>query len=157
MRVNTMDYAIELPGFEGQDIKVGKNNFIKAPKIFVNGEEAPKGSKWLSKGLTNNAGETVDVRMFNNFVDPIPSVMIGNEKYHPTTPFTWGQLIWAGWPIILLAVGGLLGAVFGVSAGMANGRIMRNDEMSNTVKYLATGGISLVAAVAYFVIALAIS
>lgn len=152
-----MDYVIELPGFEGQDIKVDKISFFKAPKIYVDGQEAPKGSRWLSKGLTNNSGETVDVRMVNNFVDPIPTVMVGNEKYHPTTPMSWGQYLWAGWPIFLIFAGGLIGAVFGALAGMVNGRILRRDDMSDIVKYAVTGGISVVAVALYLIIAVAIN
>ncbi|MEM8857541.1 MAG: hypothetical protein AAGD96_04430 [Chloroflexota bacterium] len=152
-----MQYSIELPGFEGQDIKVDRINFFKAPKIYVDGELAPKGSKWLTIGLKNNNGDDVDARMVNNFVDPIPSVMIGNEKYHPTEPLTWGQYIWAGWPVAMIFVGGLIGALFGVGAGMINGRIMRSETMSSTMKWLSTGGISLVAVVISFAIAFAIA
>ena len=152
-----MDYAIEIPGFEGQDIKVDRVGFFKAAKIYVDGQEAPKGSRWLTKGLTNNSGETVDVRMVNNFVDPIPTVMVGNDKYHPTTPLSWGQYIWAGWPIFLIFAGGLIGAVFGVIAGMVNGRILRNDDMTDMVKYGVTGAISVAAVVLYLIIAVAIN
>lgn len=152
-----MDYAVELPGFEGKEVKVDRIGFFKAPKIYVDGEEAAKGSKWLSKGITNNSGETVDVRMVNNFVDPIPSVMIGNDKYHPTTPMTWGQYLWAGWPIVLVFAGGLIGAVFGAIAGMVNGRILRREDMSDVVKYAVTGGISVVAAGLYLAVIFAIN
>ncbi|MEM9776666.1 MAG: hypothetical protein AAF902_18955 [Chloroflexota bacterium] len=152
-----MQYSIELPGFEGQDIKVDQIKFFKAPKIYVDGEQAPKGSKWLSQGLTQNDGTSVDVRMVNNFVDPIPSVMIGNEKYHPTEPLTWGQYLWAGWPVAMVFIGGLVGALFGVAAGMANGRIMRSETMSSTMKWLSTGGISLVAVILSVAVAFAIA
>lgn len=152
-----MQYSLKIPGFEGQDLKVDGTGFFKAPKIYVNGEQAPKGSKWFSQGLTKNDGTEVDVRIVNNFVDPIPAVMIGNEKYHPTEPMSWGQYIWAGWPVFMVFVGGLIGALFGVGAGMINGRIMRKDDLSDVVKYGITGGISLVAVVLTFAIAVAIS
>ncbi len=79
--------------------------------------------------------------------------MVGNEKYHPTEPLSWGQYIWAGWPIFLVFVGGLVGALLGVGAGMINGRILRKEDMSNAVKYGITGVVSLVAVI----IAVAIS
>lgn len=148
-----MQYSIEIPGFEGQDIKVDGTGFFKAPKIYVNGEVAPKGSRWLTMGLTKNDGTVVDARMVNNFVDPIPTVMVGNEKYHPTEPMSWGQYIWAGWPVFLVFIGGLIGALLGVGAGMINGRIMRKEDMSNALKYGITGGISFAA----LIIAVAIS
>ena len=152
-----MDYAVELPGFEGQDIKVDRIGFFRTPKIYVDGEEAPKGSKWLSKSLTNNDGDPVDVRMMNNFVDPIPSVMIGNDKYHPTTPMSWGQYLWAGWPIVLVFAGGLVGAIVGAIAGMVNGRILRREDMRTVMKYGVTGAISVVAAASYLAIVFAIT
>ena len=95
--------------------------------------------------------------MVNNFVDPIPTVMIGTEKFHPTEPMSWGQYIWAGWPVIMVFVGGLVGALFGVGAGMINGRIMRNDGMSDIIKYAVTGGISIVAVILTFAVAVAVS
>ena len=152
-----MQYSIEIPGFEGQDLKVDGTGFFKAPKIYVNGEMTPKGSRWLTMGLTKNDGTVVDARMVNNFVDPIPTVMVGNEKYHPTEPLSWGQYIWAGWPVFLVAIGGLVGALLGVGAGMINGRIMRNDNMRTMVKYGVTGGVSMVAVIIAVAIAIAVA
>ncbi|MFK7801865.1 MAG: hypothetical protein AB8G95_09555 [Anaerolineae bacterium] len=152
-----MKYQIEIPGFEGQDIRVDGTGFFKAPKIYVNGEQAPKGSRWLTMGLTKNDGTVVDARMVNNFVDPIPTLMVDNEKYHPTEPLSWGQYIWAGWPVFLVFIGGLVGALLGVGAGMINGRIMRNEGMSNMVKYAVTGVVSLVAVIIAVAVAFVIA
>ncbi|MFT5194842.1 MAG: hypothetical protein ACI85U_001852, partial [Candidatus Promineifilaceae bacterium] len=145
-----MKYPIEIPGFEGQDLRVESGGFFRAPKISVNGEAPPKGPKWGSLSLTRNDGTQAVVRMVNNFVDPIPGVTVDGEKYHPTEPLSWFQFIWGGWPVILLFVGGFVGAIFGLIPGMVNGRIFRS-EMNDALKYAVTGGICFVACGLYLI------
>lgn len=150
-----MQHSLNIPGFEGQDIKVDRNSFFKAARIYVNGIQPPKGSKWFSYGLTQNDGTVVDARVVYNLVDPIPTVEIGGDKFHPTEPLSWGQCIWAGWPVLIMFLGGFLGVLFGMGAGRINGRIMRKEDMNSIVKYVLTGFISLVAVSIPIMIAIA--
>ena len=151
-----MKYRVEIPGFESQEVLVEQAGFFKGAKVYLNGQQAEKGSKWGSLGLTRDDGTQVDARMVNNMVDPIPSIMVDGEKYHPTEPLSWLQYIWAGWPVILLFVGGFLGALVGIIAGLINGRIFRM-ELSTPLKYIITGVIAVGGVGVYFVLAMIVT
>lgn len=151
-----MKHRVELPGFESQEVLLEQAGFFKGAKIYQNGEVAQKGSKWGSLGLTRDDGTEVDARMINNFVDPIPSIMVDGEKYHPTEPLSWLQYIWAGWPVVLIFIGGFLGALVGIIVGLVNGRIFRM-ELSTPLKYIITGVISAGGFGLYFVMAMIVS
>ncbi len=65
-------------------------------------------------------------------------------------------LLWSGLPILLVFIGGALGAIAGIVAFTVNAGIFRTNR-STAVKFLWTAGVSLLAAVIYVLLAVLLS
>jgi hypothetical protein len=145
-----MDYPIEgIPGFESRKVVVRTPGIISGAKLLLD-DEVVKGS-WGKYTLRRNDGTEVKARLVNNLVDPIPQLAIDGKTYSAVPPLPWYQLVWAGWPILLLFVGGFLGALCGILAAYTNTRIFRS-ELQPVLKYVITAVISGAAIVIYLVL-----
>jgi hypothetical protein len=72
------------------------------------------------------------------------------EKPHPK--LAWYQLVWVGWPIALVAVGGAIGGACGGAAWALNQKVFRATK-NPVLRYVWTGLISVAAVLLYFVAA----
>ncbi len=145
-----MDYQIEgIPGFESRQVVVRSGGLFSGPKLLVD-SEAVKGS-WGKYTLRRNDGQEVLARLNNNFLDPIPQLIVGGRLYAPIPPLPWFQMAWAGAPILLLFVGGLIGALLGVLAAYLNTHIFRS-KLQLVLKFVLTGLISGLTALIYLVL-----
>ncbi|NTW12346.1 MAG: hypothetical protein HGA30_03435 [Anaerolineales bacterium] len=86
----------------------------------------------------------------------VPQLLVDGKAVNLIEPLKWYQWIWGGWPVVLLFVGGALGAIAGLVGFSINAKIFRT-EMSEVLKYVVTGVVSVLAVLAYFVVALVIS
>ena len=147
-----MDLAVGHPTFKNQKLSVRTAGFFSGPKVLLNGVAVKRvKGKYTVK---NDIGQEVDVELKSSFVDPIPSVKIGTEFIDLARRLTWYEYAWSGLPIVLLFIGGALGAVVGMVAAFSNTRILRSSR-STTAKYLLTGAMTAAAFVAFFVLATA--
>jgi hypothetical protein len=73
----------------------------------------------------------------------------------PARPLVWYEYMWLAWPVLLIFVGGLVGAICGLVAMNRNAHIFCSDR-SVLVKYLLTGLISCVAILVFVVVAVVI-
>lgn len=151
-----MSYTVNIEGFEGQ--KIGVNvGFWTGPKLLVNGELAPKGSKRGEMLLQRNDGNQVIAKWKPQVLGlDVPQLVADGKTIQLVEPLKWYQLIWGGWPILMIFMGGALGAIVGVIGFLINTRIFRAN-LNGLVKYLATGIISVLSVIAYFVTALIFS
>lgn len=151
-----MGYTANIEGFEGQRIEVNVG-FWSGPKLLVNGEPAPKGQKRGEMVLQRNDGRQVIASWKPQILGfDVPQLVVDGKAVNLVEPLKWYQWVWGGWPVILVFVGGALGAVAGVLGFSINARVFRT-EMSEILKYVITGAVSVLAVVAYFVVALVIS
>ena len=67
-------------------------------------------------------------------------------------PLKWYQIVWSGLPILLLFIGGAIGALAGLLGFSASARVFRSN-LNGVVKYLVSAGVSLLAVVAYYIMA----
>ena len=150
-----MDYQINgVSGFESRKVVVRSLGMFSGPKLLID-DEVVKGS-WGKYSLRRNDGKESMVRLVSNFVDPVPQLVVDGQTYAPNPPLPWYQLVWAGAPILLLFIGGFVGALFGALAAYFNTRIFRSD-MQPILKYVVTAAISGVAIILYLILAVMLS
>ncbi|MFO7583722.1 MAG: hypothetical protein R6W69_03250 [Anaerolineales bacterium] len=147
-----MRYPVHLEDFDGQNIEVDVN-FWSGSKLLVNGEPAPKGEKRGEFALQRNDGKQAVATWKPQALGfDVPQLVIDGKPVSLVEPLKWYQWVWGGIPVLLVFVGGFLGAIFGILAFMLNAKVFRAD-VSAIMKYVITAVISFVAVFAYFVIA----
>ena len=152
-----MNYPIALEGFEGQTVEVQTAGIWSGPKLLVNGQPAAKGAKRGQMTLTNNQGQPVVAAWRPRFLGlDVPQLAVDGEVIEVTRPLPCYAWLWSGLPIVLLFIGGALGAVAGIVAFTVNAGIFRSHR-STAVKFLLTTVVSLLAGVIYFVLAVLLS
>lgn len=151
-----MNYIAKIEGLENQNVEA-RVSFWSAPKLLVNGEPAPKGTKRGEVVLQRNDGKQVTASWKQQFLGlDVPQLIVDGKAINLVEPLQWYQWVWSGWPVLLLFAGGALGAIAGMMAVAINTKIFR-AEMSEILKYLASGVVSIMAVVAYFIAALIFS
>lgn len=151
-----MSYTANIDGFEGQNIEVNIS-FWTGPKLLVNGQPAPKGSKRGEMVLQRNDGAQVIATWKPQLIGlDVPQLIVDRKTVALVEPLKWYQWVWGGWPVFLLFIGGALGAIAGLVAFSINARIFRT-EMNNVLKYVVSGVVSALAVIAYFIAAVVVS
>ena len=148
-----MQHYVPAEGFEGRQLVVQSAGFFSGPRLMLDGQPAPKGPKRGQLLLRRNDGVDVIAQLRRLFVDPIPQVTVDGKAIKIAEPLPWYVWVWSGWPMVLLLMGGALGAGLGAAATMINGRVFRTN-MHGALKFALTGAISLVAALVYFTLAI---
>jgi hypothetical protein len=142
-----------MEGFEGQNLAVNVS-FWTGPRLLINGEPAPKGTKRGEMLLRRNDGTPVIARWKPQVLGlDVPQLVADGKTVPLVEPLTWYQLLWGGWPVLLIFMGGFLGAVAGMTAFLINTRLFRAG-MNGLLKYIVTGLVSVLAVIAYLVMGL---
>jgi len=149
-----MKFPVQIPGFEGQNIKVQSGGLFSGTKLFVNGKQAGKGPKRGEMMLTDSYGSKVIATWRNNFLD-VPNLFIEGKLIRVVEPLKWYEWIWNGLPVVLVFVGGALGGVLGALAVSINISVFRSQQ-DGILKYSITGVVSFIAVVLYLVLGIAI-
>jgi hypothetical protein len=146
-------YPITLKDFEGQTIEVQPAGMLSGPKLLVNGQPAAKGSKRGHMILQDNYGQEVVAAWRPRFMGlDVPQLVVDGEIVDVTKPLPWYAWLWRGLPIVLAFAGGALGFLTGIIAFAVNASIFRSGK-SMALKFVLTAGVSLLAVVVYFVLA----
>lgn len=135
---------LQIAGFEGQSIQVQANKKIKACSLAVNGQPAQVAGKKGQYLLRRNDGTEVTAFFKAGFPDPAPVLMVGSQAVRLVEPLAWYELAWCAFPLLLIALGGLLGALCGLAATSANTQIFRSQK-NPALRYVFSGMVSLVA------------
>jgi hypothetical protein len=150
-----MRYTVQAAGFSRQPVMLETAGITGSPRLLQNGEPAPKGSRRGTFVLRRDDGREAVARLQPSaflFLDPVPTVEIDGERIQVVPPFRWYELVWLGLPILLIFGGGAIGGGVGVAAAAVNASVFRSQG-SGLNRYLLTAGISLLAVVAYVVLA----
>jgi hypothetical protein len=148
-----MQHYVHAEGFEGRQLIIESAGFFSGPRLLLDGQPASKGPKRGQLLLRRNDGSDVIAQLRGVFVDPIPQVTIDGKTIKIAEPLPWYVWLWSGLPIVLLFIGGALGAGLGVAAMMVNGRVFRAN-MHVALKFALTGAISLVTVLIFFALAM---
>lgn len=146
-----METTIDFPGFEGRRLVMRATGLFSSAKLFQDGQPAPKGPKRNQYTLHRNDGSQVVAQIKAiNPISPYPQLIIDGQNVPLGESLKWYQWIWAGLPLLLVVIGGGLGALFGFIGAFLNGRIFYSDR-SQPVKFLLTGVLSLLVAATFWV------
>jgi hypothetical protein len=145
-----MEIPVPHAAFTRQRLSLQPAGFVTSAKILIDGIPVKR-----LKGkypLIDDAGQPVLAELKINLLDPIPQLKLGNEVLTLAPKMQWYEYAWTGLPIILLFVGGGLGALIGISAAYANTRIFRSNRSTGT-RFALTGLLSIAATAIFFVLA----
>ena len=152
-----MKYSVPLDGFDGHTIEVLAGSLISGPKLFVDSQPAAKGAKRGEMVLHRNDGREVIARWKPQFMGfDVPLLVVDGEVVRLAEPLNTMARVWSGFPILLVFVGGAIGAVTGVVAFSINTTIFRSS-MTGFAKYGLTAFVSLVAVAAWLIAAAALA
>jgi hypothetical protein len=149
--VNTEPISID--GVAGPII-VTTHAFWGRPAVTVGGLPALRTGK-RQYTLPVTAGGAVEATLRSGFADPYPTVEVNGVQHRtgPTVPIVLRVLALV--PILLVAVGGLLGGLIGGLGVVANLAVARTRTPS-VVKALIMIGVSVVAFVVMLAVAVAV-
>lgn len=147
-----MEIAVNHPKLHGRRITLKPTGFFRGLRLLSNGN--PVEGKRGTYTLRDLHGKEVTIKIKANFLDPIPKVEIDGEAFPLARPLVWYEYVWMGLPIILVFVGGGLGALVGVSATYSSARIFRSERTPFN-KYLVSALISLAAVIVFFILVVA--
>ena len=151
-----MQYPVQAEGFEGRKLILEIPGFFSSAKLWIDGQLAPKGPKKGLFLLRRLDGTEATAKFRNQFLDPVPQLVIDNETIKVVEPLRWYQWIWAGLPVLLIFIGGALGAILGFLATSINTRIFRS-EINGLVQYVTVAVVSVGFVGVYFFIVLILS
>ncbi len=151
-----MQYRVPIDGFEVNQVTIKTAGFFSGPKLLLNDQPAPKGSKRGQFVLQRDDGVEVTAKLKGTFLDPVPQVVIDDDVIKVVETLPWYQWIWAGLPILLIFVGGFIGAIFGVIATSVSVRVFRS-EIGTIGQYVLVAVISGAATLFYLIIAVIIA
>lgn len=146
-----MNYPVNLEGFEGQAIVVQSAGFLSGPKLLVNGQPAAKGPKRGQMLLRRNDGREVVAAWKPQFLD-VPQLSVDGATFRVTEPLEWYVWVWSGLPVLLIFIGGALGAFAGMVGFSVNTSIFRSS-MPSAAKFGLTAVVSVVSVIVYVVAA----
>ncbi len=152
-----MNYPINLEGFEGQAIEMKSGGLIAGPKLLVNGQSAPKGPKRGQMLLRRNDGAEAIATLKPRFMGlDVPQLSVDGKTISVVEPLKWYVWVWSALPILLVFIGGALGAITGIIAFAINTQVFRSSR-TTAVKFIVTAIVSLLAAVVYVASAVLLS
>jgi hypothetical protein len=122
--------------------------------LWVDGQPAQKGERRGQYRLrkTDGTEALAELRPRATGLDPVPDVTIGGETFQLAPPLRWYEWAWILLPLLLLFVGGAVGAALGGAAAFQNAHLFRSGR-SLTARYAFTGALSLGAAAVYVLVA----
>ncbi len=148
-----MRHRLYPEGFEGHVVEAELSSFLSGPKLFFNGQPAPKGKKRGEFALLRDDGKVVVARWKPVALGfDVPQLIVDGKHLSIAEPLKWYQLVWSAWPLLLVFFGGAIGGLAGGAAAAANIFLWRTD-ISRGLKYALTGAISVFAFVVYLVLA----
>jgi hypothetical protein len=148
-----MDIPIKHQAFANRGLALRPAGVFNGPQLILDGRKV-KGKR-LRFSVRDNSGAQREIRLKSNYLDPVPKVQIGDQTLELATPLAWYQYLWMSFPIVLVYSGGVLGAMFGVAAVLASGRIFRSDH-STAAKYVLSALTSIGAILGYLASAVAL-
>ena len=89
-----MSYTAKIEGLENQNIEA-KVSFWSGPKLLVNGEPAPKGTRRGEMVLQRNDGKQVTARWKTQFLGlDVPQLTVDGKTVYLVEPLKWYQWAW---------------------------------------------------------------
>jgi hypothetical protein len=130
---------------------VTHNFFLGRYAVTVGGKPAKRISG-RTFALPRSGGGTVEATMHGGFLDAYPSVDVAGVRYRTGPPIPVGLRILAFLPILLVTIGGLLGAIVGLVGAAANMAVARLPQPA-ALKALMMVGVLIAAVIVWYLLA----
>ena len=149
------EIEITVPGFEGRNFKAIDRGIFKPLEIHLDGKKIDrKNFKYI---VTDNQGTDVEIKFNHGFlVDMGSALTIKDKTIHLREPLKWYEYLFAGWPILMMFIGGAIGGGLGAAAASINIKIFRS-RINIFLKYLLTFSISIIAFIIWTILAVMIN
>jgi hypothetical protein len=148
-----MRYPLVLKGFEGQTLEVQPAGILSGPQLLVNGQPAAKGPRRGLMLLRRNDGrQVVAAWRAQIFGLDVPQLLLDGQRVNIVEPLRWYVWAWSALPILLVLIGGALGALAGFIGFGINTKIFRTS-LPGPAKFGLTVLVSLLAVGVYLVAA----
>lgn len=123
-----MGHSFSLPGFEEQDLSVEYFGWMGKARLWVNGAPAPDDEVANRFRLTRDDGSAVSAQVTFLRFGLAPVVYVEGSRYPLPSPLRWFHWPLMALPLLLVGVGGMLGAVFGSIGFVINARLLSGDR-----------------------------
>lgn len=123
-----MAHPIFIPGFEGQTLSVDYTGWNGTAWLYINGQPAARCDASTGFLLTRADGRQVCASVRYTRFGLIPVVQIEGHTFRLPSPLRWFHWPFIVLPLILVAVGGMLGGLFGAIGFVVNVRILSGDR-----------------------------
>lgn len=148
-----MHYKFQLPGFPDSNFEIETSVWTGKLKLLMDNnpieQSNEKGKPFLIPSSVGIISKAYPKQPLNDFA---PTLEIDGEKYLIVEPLKWYQTFIGILPLVLLFMGGGLGALIGLLSTLTIFNIFR--KMGNApAKYLKVAGVILCAFLLYFAIA----
>ena len=146
--------SFHLPEDPHITIEVGRSIFTGRITVLVNGGPAEKAGE-LSRAflIPLSDGTVKKPEVDRGGFDYVPRVYIDGERIEIARRLKWFERMIGGLPILLLFLGGALGAICGMAGVVANYGILRSDK-STINKSLLIVGVTISSVALYFLTAI---
>jgi hypothetical protein len=146
-----MNYPITLEGFEGQALEVRSAGVLKGVTLLINGQPAAKGRKRGEMVLRRNDGREVAAAWKPQLLGlDVPQLSVDGKTFSVTPPLAWYVLVWSALPLLLIILGGAMGALAGMIGFSVNAGIFRSSR-STVTKFALSAVVSLATVLIYLV------
>lgn len=148
-----MKYTFTLPHYPNSTFELETSIWTGKSKLWKDGElferSSDKGKPFI---IISESGEVHRIYPKPDLPDLIPTLEINGVKHRIVQRLPWYQYVLALSPILMLFIGGALGAIAGLLTSLYNLQIFRT-EGSDILKYLKVIAVSILAYIAYLVAA----
>ena len=145
---------LNVSGFENRDLKIVDRGVFRAAVLCIDGREVvPEKGVYI---LRDNSGRVCEGKFqYGFFLDPYRKMVLNGQRVEIRPPLKWYQYMFAGWPLLMIFIGGAIGGGVGAAAAHCNIRLFRS-RMNIFLKYFVTFVISLAAFMVWLLLALII-
>jgi hypothetical protein len=122
-----MGYKVAIEGCEGKNIELAFS-FWTGSKLLINGQKAPRGTNRKEMLITRDDGTTMVATWKSRSLGfDIPNLLVNGKEIQIAPSLKWYEMTWCGLPLLLIFVGGGLGAIIGVLAFFFSTGIFRSN------------------------------
>ncbi len=147
-----MRIPLQLEGFGKQKVEYEAPGLITGGHLLINGKAAPQGEKPGTLTLKRPDGKTIQAMFKPRLLGlDLPDLVVDGKTLTLTEPMSVISAVWSAAPLVLIVIGGLLGGLVGAVAVWINLYVFRT-RMNKVLKYAATAGICIGAALLYAVL-----
>ncbi len=151
-----MGTPIQIEGCEGQNIEV-RQGFWAGAQLLINCEKAPKGSNRREMLVKRNDGVVMTAYWKPRLLGfDTPNLVINGKEIEVNPPLKWYEIVWSALPVIMVFIGGALGAVLGILGFTASAAIFRS-KLNGVVKYLFSALVTGTAVILWLIISIIVS